>query len=206
MANEYFEIMMILKNMRTVKSLYPTNLISCTLVKCQISWLVMTKKLIQMEKLEFCDFKLKLKVGHWEQVWFQLLLKRVKKYNWFHNYYWLIGEFEILLVNVTSWKVIITFHLVSFTLLAKVIITFHLVSLLLAKVIITFCLVSFTLWAKVNITFQLVSWTLLAKVIITIHLVVLIRQWPSLSRNQPTFLLVNITIRLVPQGQIHVVC
>ena len=80
MANEYFEIMMILKNMTTVKSLYPTNLISWTLVKCQISWLVMTKKLIQMEKLEFCDFKLKLKVGHWEQVWFQLLLKSVKKY------------------------------------------------------------------------------------------------------------------------------
>ena len=80
MANEYFEIMMILKNMRTVKSFYPTNLISWTLVKCQISWLVMTKKLIQMEKLEFCDFKLKLKVGHWEQVWFQLLLKSVKKY------------------------------------------------------------------------------------------------------------------------------
>ena len=88
MANEYFEIMMILKNMRTVKSFYPTNLISWTLVKCQISWLVMTKKLIQMEKLEFCDFKLKLKVGHWEQVWFQLLLKSMKKY--YHskgNYY-----------------------------------------------------------------------------------------------------------------------
>ena len=80
MANEYFEIMMILKNMRTVKSLYPTNLISWTLVKFQISWLVMTKKLIKVEKLEFCDFKLKLKVGHWEQVWFQLLLKSVKKY------------------------------------------------------------------------------------------------------------------------------
>ena len=62
MANEYFEIMMILKNMRTVKSLYPTNLISWTLVKCQISWLVMTKKPIQMEKLETCDFKLKLKL------------------------------------------------------------------------------------------------------------------------------------------------
>jgi hypothetical protein len=39
MANEYFEIMMILKNMRTVKSLYPTNLISWTLAKCQISCL-----------------------------------------------------------------------------------------------------------------------------------------------------------------------
>ena len=62
MANEYFEIMMILKNMRTVKSLYPTNLISWTLVKCQISWLVMTKEPIQMEKLQACDFKLKLKL------------------------------------------------------------------------------------------------------------------------------------------------
>ena len=60
MANEYFEIMMILKNMRLVKSLYPANLISWTLAKCQISWLVMTKKPIQMEKLETCDFKLKL--------------------------------------------------------------------------------------------------------------------------------------------------
>ena len=77
MANEYFEIMMILKNMRTVKSFYPTNLISWTLVKCQIRWLVMTKKLILMEKFEICDYS---KVGHWEKVWFQLLLKSVKKY------------------------------------------------------------------------------------------------------------------------------
>ena len=76
MANEYFEIMMILKNMRTVKSFYPTNLISWTLVKCQIRWLVMTKKLILMEKFEICDYS---KVGHWEKVWFQLLLKSVKK-------------------------------------------------------------------------------------------------------------------------------
>ena len=162
-----------------------------------------------------CDFKLKIKVGHWEQVWFQLLLKSVKKY--YHckgDYYnspcitsywqrWLLPFISYLLLLA---EVIITFHLVSLTLLAKVIITFHLVSPLIGKVIITFCLVSFTLWAKVIITFQLVSWTLLAKVIITIHLVVLIKQWPSLSRNQPTFLLVNITIRLVPQGQIHVVC
>ena len=116
---------------------------------------------------------------------------------------WLLPFISYLLLLA---EVIITFHLVSLTLLAKVIITFHLVSPLIGKVIITFCLVSFTLWAKVIITFQLVSWTLLAKVIITIHLVVLIRQWPSLSRNQPTFLLVNITIRLVPQGQIHIVC
>ena len=78
MANEYFEIMMILKNMRTVKSLYPTNLISWTLVKCQISWLVMNKKPIQMEKLETYDFKLKLKLVI-EQVWFQPMLKSVKK-------------------------------------------------------------------------------------------------------------------------------
>ena len=75
MANKYFEIMMILKNMRTVKSFYPTNLISWTLVKCQIRWLVMTKKLILMEKFEICDYS---KVGHWEKVWFQLLLKSVK--------------------------------------------------------------------------------------------------------------------------------
>ena len=184
MANEYFEIMMILKNMRTVKSFYPTNLISWTLVKCQISWLVMTKKLIQVEKLEFCDFKLKLKVGHWEQVWFQLLLKSVKKY--YHckgDYYnspcitsywqrWLLPFISYLLLLA---EVIITFHFVSLTLLAKVIITLHLVSPLIGKVIITFCLVSFTLWAKVIITFQLVSWTLLAKVIITIHLVALTR-------------------------------
>ena len=83
---------------------------------------------------------------------------------------------------------------------------FILYLLLLAKVIITFHLVSFTLWGKVIITFHLVSCTLLAKVIITFYLVVLTSQSPSLSRNQPTFLLVNITIRLVPQGQIHVVC
>lgn len=77
MANENFEIMMILKNMRTVKSFYPTNLASWTLVKCQIRWLVMTKKLILMEKFEICDYS---KVGHWEKVWFRLLLKSVKKY------------------------------------------------------------------------------------------------------------------------------
>ena len=57
MANEYFEIIMILKNMRPMKSLYPTNFISWALVKCQISWLAMTKKPIQMEKLETCEIK-----------------------------------------------------------------------------------------------------------------------------------------------------
>ena len=122
------------------------------------------------------------------------------------TYYWQRWLLPFISYLLLLAKVIITFHLVSLTLLAKVIITFHLVSPLIGKVIITFCLVSFTLWAKVIITFQLVSWTLLAKVIITIHLVVLIRQWPSLSRNQATFLLVNITFKLVPQGQIHVVC
>ena len=83
---------------------------------------------------------------------------------------------------------------------------FILYLLLLAKVTITFQLVSFTLLAKVIITFHLVSCTLLAKVIITFYLVVLTSQSPSLSRNQPTFLLVNITFQVVPKWQIHDVC
>ena len=63
MANECFEIMMILKNMKIVKSI-----LTCVLqiwrlfVKCHINWLLMTKKSIQMVKLETFDFKLKLKL------------------------------------------------------------------------------------------------------------------------------------------------
>ena len=114
-------------------------------------------------------------------------------------------------------KVIITFYLVShligkgnFYLSSCIssywqrwLLPFILYLLLLAKVTITFQLVSFTLLAKVIITFHLVSCTLLAKVIITFYLVVLTSQSPSLSRNQPTFLLVNITFQVVPKWQIH---
>ena len=142
-----------------------------------MSCLVITKKPIQMEKLETCLFK--FKVGHWEQVWLQLLLKSVKRY------YWQRLLLPYILYLSPYWQ--------------RRLLPFILYLLLLAKVIVTIQLVFFTFLAKVIITFHLVSCTLLAKVIITFYLVVLISQPPSLSRNQPTFPLVNITIQVVPK-------
>ena len=102
----------------------------------------MNKKPIQMEKLETCDFKLKLKLVI-EQVWFQL-------FNFTCKCYKLKGD--ALLIA----KVIITFQLVSL-LIDKVdyhlspgissywqrwLLQFTLYHLLLAKVTITFYLIS----------------------------------------------------------------
>ena len=106
MANEYFEIMMILKNMRTVKSLYPKNIISWTLVKCQISWLVMTKKPIQMEKLETCDNKLRLKLV----IGKSLVLAFIEKCEKILSLQrWLL---QFTLYHILLAKVTITFHLI----------------------------------------------------------------------------------------------